>query len=191
VSSPGEQHGPDDVADARPDVPFAVEVVRSARRRRTVGAQLRGGVLRVTVPGWMSADQERQWVERMTASFRRRTSAERLDLPRRAARLAAQYGLPAPSQVTWSDAMTARWGSCSPQRRSIALSTRLAPFPDWVVDSVIVHELCHLVEPDHGPGFWALANRYPRMERAIGYLIAKADDVDDDGHDVIDEPAEA
>lgn len=164
---------------------FAVEVVRSARRRRTVGAQLRGGVLRVTVPGWMTCEQEHDWVERMTASFRRRMSAERLDLPGRAARLAAQYGLPVPSQVTWSDSMTARWGSCSNQRQTIALSTRLAPFPDWVVDSVIVHELCHLVEPHHGPSFWALANRYPRMERAIGYLIAKADDVEPGG-DVVD-----
>lgn len=158
---------------------FTVEVVRSARRKRTVGAQLRGSVLRVTVPGWMSRADERRWVEQMTESFRRRTRAERLDLPRRAARLAAAYGLPTPATVSWSDSMTARWGSCSPERRTIAISTRLAPFPDWVVDSVIMHELCHLVVPHHGAEFWELANRYPKMERAIGYLMAKSEHPDD------------
>ena len=75
--------------------------------------------------------------------------------------------------------MTSRWGSCSIDQRTIALSTRLAKCPDWVVDSVIVHELCHLVEPGHGPEFWALANQYPLMERSIGYLMAKAHDRDD------------
>lgn len=167
--------------------PFTVEVVRSARRKRTVGAELRGSVLRVTVPGWMSRADERRWVEQMTESFRRRTRAERLDLPRRAARLASTYGLPVPAQVTWSDSMTARWGSCSPERRTIALSTRLAPFPDWVVDSVIMHELCHLVVPHHGAEFWALANRFPKMERAIGYLMAKSEHPGDAGAGSVDD----
>lgn len=178
VAVPGNddrlEGGPTDSVGQHGDA-FTVEVVRSARRKRTVGAQLRGSVLRVSVPGWMSRADERRWVEQMTESFRRRTRAERLDLPRRAARLASTYGLPTPAQVSWSDSMTARWGSCSPERRTIAISTRLAPFPDWVVDSVIMHELCHLVVPHHGAEFWELANRYPKMERAIGYLMAKSE----------------
>ena len=158
---------------------FRIEVVRSARRRRTVGAQLKGDVLRVSIPGWMSRAEEADWVERMAASFRRKMSAERLDLPARARRLAARFHLPTPASISWSDSMTSRWGSCSIDQRTIALSTRLARFPDWVVDSVIVHELCHLVEPGHGPEFWALANQYPLMERSIGYLMAKSHDTDD------------
>ena len=65
-----------------------------------------------------------------------------------------------------------RWGSCTPATRTIRLSTRLAAFPDWVIDYVIVHELAHLVVHGHGPDFWDLVNRYPRTERARGYLIA-------------------
>lgn len=173
------EDGATTVAPAEPTEPFSIEVVRSARRRRTVGAQLKGDVLRVSIPGWMSRADEAEWVERMAASFRRKMRAERLDLPARAKRLAAAHQLPLPTRISWSDSMTSRWGSCSIDQRTIGLSTRLARFPDWVVDSVIVHELCHLVEPGHGPEFWALAHRYPKMERAIGYLIAKAHDTDD------------
>ena len=42
--------------------------------------------------------------------------------------------------------------------------------PDWVVDYVLVHELVHLRVPGHGPDFWELVERYPRAQRARGYL---------------------
>ena len=55
------------------------------------------------------------------------------------------------------------------------VSARLAAYPRWVLDYVIVHELAHLVEASHGPAFWELVNRYPLAERARGYLIAKGE----------------
>ena len=62
--------------------------------------------------------------------------------------------------------------------REIRISTRLAECPSWVLDYVLVHELAHLVELNHGPQFDSLVNRYPKAERARGYLIAK--DLDDE-----------
>jgi hypothetical protein len=42
--------------------------------------------------------------------------------------------------------------------------------PPWVIDYVLVHELVHLLVPGHGADFWALVARYPRTERAKGFL---------------------
>jgi predicted metal-dependent hydrolase len=83
--------------------------------------------------------------------------------------------------------MTTRWGSCTPATGTIRISDRLARMPGWVLDYVLVHELAHLAVPGHSPAFWRLVHRYPKAERAMGYLIAKGgDDPDDDPHDTHD-----
>ena len=68
--------------------------------------------------------------------------------------------------------MQRRYGSCTPGKGTIRISDRLLNMPKWVLEYVLVHELAHLVEANHGKRFWALVNRYPRAERARGYLMA-------------------
>lgn len=51
-----------------------------------------------------------------------------------------------------------RWGSCS-RRQVISFHWKLFQLPVRLVDYVIVHELVHLVEPHHGPKFWACLER--------------------------------
>jgi predicted metal-dependent hydrolase len=163
---------------APPEAPraFAIEVTRSRKRRRTVGARLDGGVLRIAIPAWMTRAEEQHWIGVMTQRFERMRSTERIDLSARARVLARRHDLRVPDSIRWSDDMTTRWGSCTPVDRTVRISTRIAAFPDWVVDYVIVHELAHLTVAGHGDDFWALVARYPRAERAIGYLIAKSGD---------------
>lgn len=151
-------------------------MLRSTRRKRTVGAHMVGAVLRVTVPSWMSRAEELHWVDVMSGRFARKLSAQRIDLPQRAVTLARRFDLSRPREINWVGDMTARWGSCTPSTGVIRLSNRLAAFPDWVVDYVIVHELAHLDVVDHSDEFWRLVYRYPKAERAIGYLIAKSGD---------------
>lgn len=74
--------------------------------------------------------------------------------------------------IKYSTRQERRRGSCTTQNRTIRISQRLAKMPQWVEDYVIVHELAHLMEPNHGKHFKSLVRRYPLAERAIGYLMA-------------------
>jgi hypothetical protein len=158
-----------------------VEVVRSAKRRKSVSARIVDGRIVVRMPQWMSKAQEAEYVTSLVEKLERQHSATEVDLPRRAAELATRYDLPRPRSIRWVTNQRQRWGSCTPSTGEIRISDRIAAFPGWVLDAVIVHELAHLVHLHHSPEFWALANRYPKTERAYGFLIAKqlTDDVDE------------
>lgn len=157
---------------ARPQV----EVRRSARRLRTVSAyRAEDGTVVVLLPARMSPAEERQWVEVMLARVQRSEQRRRPsddDLGRRAAQLSERYleGLARPTSVRWVANQAQRWGSCTPADGAIRLSARLQGMPGWVVDYVLVHELAHLLEVGHTPTFWRLVERYPRAERARGFL---------------------
>ncbi len=150
-----------------------VEVVRSARRRKTVSAEVVDGVVRVRVPSWMNAAEVDRQVAELVPRLERRLRSDHVDLMARAQRLARRFGLPDPRSVSWSDGQRRQWGSCQVTSGDIRLSRRLADYPSWVLDYVLVHELAHLVHADHSPAFRALVDRYPRAERARGFLIAK------------------
>jgi predicted metal-dependent hydrolase len=150
-----------------------VSVLRSAKRRKTVSARMVNGVLEVRLPGWMGAADEAKWVEEMRRKFERRATADTIDVDARARALARRYDLPDPTSVRWVDNQTSRWGSCTPVDGTIRVSSQLAAWPVWVLDFVLVHELAHLAHPGHGPGFHELVARYPRAERATGFLLAK------------------
>jgi predicted metal-dependent hydrolase len=152
---------------------FRVEVVRSPRRRKTVQAHEVDGVIRVSIPATMTRAEEQHWVDEMVRRFERRRDASRIELTERARALAARYGLPMCTSIRWVDNQEHRWGSCTIGDGTIRLSSRLVPFPTWVIDYVIVHELAHLAEPNHGPRFRGLVSRYTKAERAEGFLIAK------------------
>ena len=92
-------------------------------------------------------------------------------LEERAIQLGATYldGVRAAS-IRWATNQTKRWGSCTMATREIRISSRLRVAPPWVLDAVIVHELAHLVEPNHSPRFRELESRYPRKRDADLFL---------------------
>jgi len=77
----------------------------------------------------------------------------RADLPVRVARFAAVMGL-TPAGVRITDARH-RFGSCSAQNR-LCFSWRVMQYPDEAVDYVVVHELAHVAQKNHGPDFYRL-----------------------------------
>ncbi|WP_189054581.1 M48 metallopeptidase family protein [Longimycelium tulufanense] len=156
-----------------------VEVRRSRRRRRTVSAYREGDTVVVLIPARMTRAEEEHWVAEMLrrldrSESRRRSPARTSDaaLLLRCRELSGRYldGRAVPLGVRWVPPMRTRWASCTPSERTIRVSDRLREVPAWVLDYVLVHELTHLLVPGHGPDFWELVRRYPRAERAIGFL---------------------
>lgn len=62
-----------------------------------------------------------------------------------------------PSRIQIKD-YRARWGSCKPDG-SIQLNWRLIHAPMHIMDYVVVHELCHLLEMNHSKHFWSEVER--------------------------------
>lgn len=158
-----------------------MEVIRSTRRRKTVEARMVGAVMQLSIPARMSKGEEQHWIEVMWKRLSRRRAGEEVDLQARARRIARRHGLPVPTSIRWVDNQQQRWGSCTPARGTIRLSSRMVDFPAFVVDHVILHELAHLVHADHGPAFQAIIDQDPLKERVTGYLMAKAHDGDGGG----------
>jgi len=155
----------------------AVEVIRSARRTRTVQARLVGDTVEVRIPARMSAAEEEKAVADILAKLRRKsvTSATSDDeLQARAEVLNARYleGRARVGSIRWVSNQNTRWGSCTPSTGAIRITDRLQKVPDYVLDAVILHELVHTFIPGHGREFWEWADRAPRAERAKGYLEA-------------------
>jgi predicted metal-dependent hydrolase len=123
----------------------------------------------------MTRAEEREWVATMVARLERSEQRRRPSddgLLRRAAQLSEKYleGLARPDTVRWVANQNQRWGSCTPADRSIRLSDRLQGMPSWVIDYVLLHELAHLLEKGHTRAFWRMVDRFPRAERAKGFL---------------------
>lgn len=82
-----------------------------------------------------------------------------------------------PTSVSYRP-MISRWGVCKVKERSICYSTYLLLLPDWCVEHIVVHELCHLLEPSHNARFHALMDKYYpkwREARKVTRSIAKGE----------------
>lgn len=70
-------------------------------------------------------------------------------------------------QTVFYRATISRWGCCFAGARSICFSLYLLLLPEWCIEHVVVHELVHLLVPNHGPDFYALMDRhFPRWREA-------------------------
>ena len=60
----------------------------------------------------------------------------------------------------YSKPLISRWGQCDIKDKSLCFSIYLLLVPEWCIEQVVVHELCHLLDPSHNARFHALMDRY-------------------------------
>ncbi len=168
---------------------YPVEVQRS--RRRTLAVSVERD-LRVLVRAPLDLPdaaveaflaKHRRWIERhlalqaeADARARSFTEEEIVSLKDRAGRLlqrrvpyyAARMGV-APAGVKVTNAAS-RWGSCSAKNR-LCFSFRVALLPPEAADYVVVHELAHIRQKNHGPRFYAeIAKILPDYKQRVALL---------------------
>ena len=88
------------------------------------------------------------------AELERMREAARAALVPKLLSAAARYGFPFKGRVAIKNNVS-NWGSCS-SKGNINLNMRLILLPEHLQDYVILHELCHIRYPNHGPAFHAL-----------------------------------
>lgn len=144
---------------------FQVVVWPSSGTRSS--AELVGNAIRVTPAFGLSPGHQQQHIDNLV---RRIVSATlQPQITARVQALNARHFGYQVGTVTLRDQRT-RWGSCS-GRGNISLNFRLLYAPDEVLDYVIIHELAHLREQNHGPAFWALvAGAMPTYQEAQAWL---------------------
>jgi predicted metal-dependent hydrolase len=103
---------------------------------------------------------------RLTEAQGRREARERISLIAQSEALALGVRY---SRIVLRD-QRSRWGSCS-TKGTLSFNWRLVLAPHDVLDYVVVHEVCHLVELHHGPAFWRLvARRRPNWREPKAWL---------------------
>lgn len=155
------------------------ELIRS--RRRTLALEITGdGRLLVRAPNRLAKARvdafvaaHAAWIEKHLEIQRQRAAARppapteseiedlkaraRAVLPGKVAYWSRVMGVtPTGFKVTTA---RKRYGSCS-GKNSLCFSCFLMQYPEEAVELVVVHELCHIREKNHGPGFYALLERY-------------------------------
>ena len=160
---------------------FDAELTLIRSDRKTLSVQLRPDEIIVRAPMRMKEkdiysfiESKREWIEKNLAKIKARqktidkekpfTEAEIKALAERARVIIAErvkYYAPKVG-VTYNRitirCQRTRWGSCS-SKGNLNFNCLLALFPIEIIDSVVVHELCHRKHMNHSPQFYAEVER--------------------------------
>lgn len=155
-----------------------VKIIRSRRRKRSVSARVVEDALLVRAPLALSGKRLGKIIADFKSRFERRKIKEALDrredLGEVAARLNEKYfgNQLKINSIEYVTGQNSRFGCCNCRTAHIRISHRISAMPAWVRDYVLIHEMAHLIEPNHSKAFWDIVSRYRLAERARGFMMA-------------------
>ena len=120
-----------------------------------VGVCLSGGYLRATIRPTEQNETQELRIQQYLQNWYRSRALERLQ--DKSNRYAQQIGV-SPAGISVRN-FKSRWGSCD-KKGEVVFNWNIIKAPHSIVDYVVIHELCHLIHPNHSKDFWQLVGRY-------------------------------
>ncbi|HEY4649968.1 MAG TPA: SprT family zinc-dependent metalloprotease [Pontibacter sp.] len=130
----------------------------------TMRCVIENGYINVFYPAFKDASEPevQKFIRKSVEEAYRKEAKEYL--PQRVAFFAERFGFE--YQNVFIKNAKSRWGSCS-HTNNINLNLHLMRLPDALCDYVILHELAHTVEKNHGPRFWKLLDKICGNSKAL------------------------
>jgi len=121
-----------------------------------VSAMAGNGMIQVNIPSKYDCQRSdiQQFIRRVIVQVMRQEG--KVYLPERLRSLSVVHGFQFGN--VYVKHVKSRWGSCS-SVNNINLNLHLMRLPDHLIDYVLLHELAHTMEKNHGKGFWQLLER--------------------------------
>ena len=120
-----------------------------------VGVCLSGGYLRATIRPTEQREHQALRIQQYLENWYRSRALERLQ--DKTHRYAKQIGV-SPAGISVRS-FKSRWGSCD-KKGEVVFNWNIIKAPHSIVDYVVIHELCHLIHPNHSKDFWQLVGRF-------------------------------
>ncbi len=154
-----------------------IQINRSNRRKKTIEGKIKDNTLHIYLPEGLSKKQEQRYITTIENQIKKKEQRHNLNtnghLTERAEMLNEKYfDGQLDFTIRFVTNQNKKYGSCTPSTKTIRLSHRIADYPQFVQDYLIVHELAHLIHPNHSKAFWDIVDDYPLVERAKGFLYA-------------------
>ena len=158
---------------------LTVTIDPDTRLRTSARWTMRGTNINLRVPRTMTQDEIesiiRNILPRITRQRKRARRQTDANLMRRATAINEQYfnGELSWHTIRWVSNMEHRLGSFTTGGATdgdIRISETIREWPDYVVDYILAHEICHRKFPNHSPEFWQYLSRYPYTDKAVGFI---------------------
>ena len=159
-----------------------VKIIRSKRRRRSVGARLVNDLLLINAPLALSQEHLDKIISNFKLKFARQKLKTELDKEKNLLDLARALNKEyfdnklKIESIEYATNQNSRFGCCNYRTAKIRISHKIGLMPNWVRKYVLIHEMAHLIQPNHSRAFWDIVSRYKLTERARGYLMAAGKD---------------
>ncbi len=156
-----------------------IKVIRSPGRKKTIQAKMVGEILVIYLPEGLRREEEGKLIDKIKQKIEKKRLKIQANkdnyLRKRFDDFNRMYFGGELKVNSIEFVSNQRWvrGSCTPSKGTIRISHKLLEMPKWVLDYVIMHEMSHLLYPNHSKSFWNKVGEYKYTERARGFLMAK------------------